>query len=66
MDPPQAVDERGHLGREGNGRNDGPEPYPNAFDYYHNLITLPLHTRLVDDDVDFIIANLTEVVLEYM
>ena len=33
MDPPQAVDERGHLGREGNGRNDGPEPYPDAFDY---------------------------------
>lgn len=40
--------------------------YPNALDFYHNLITLPLHTRLVDDDVDFIIANLTEVVLEYM
>lgn len=40
--------------------------YPNAFDYYHNLITLPLHTRLVDDDVDFIIANLTKVLLEYI
>ena len=40
--------------------------YPNAFDYYHNLITLPLHTKLSNDDVDFIITNLKEVVSEYM
>ena len=40
--------------------------YPNAFDYYHNLITLPLHTKLSDDDVDFIISNLKEVMQEYM
>ena len=40
--------------------------YPNAFDYYHNLITLPLHTRLSDEDVDFILDNLKEVMQEYM
>ena len=28
--------------------------YENAFDYYHNLITLPLHTLLSDDDVDYV------------
>ena len=40
--------------------------YPNAFDYYHNLITLPLHTKLSDEDVDFITANLREVIKEYI
>ena len=40
--------------------------YPNAYDYYHNLITLPLHTRLSDEDVDFIIKNLKEVVCDYL
>ena len=25
--------------------------YPNAYEMYHNEITLPLHTRLTDDDV---------------
>lgn len=29
--------------------------YPNAYDYYHNLITLPLHTKLSDEDVDYVI-----------
>lgn len=38
--------------------------YPNSFDYYHNLITLPLHTRLTDDDVDYILIMLKEVVKE--
>ena len=28
--------------------------YPNSYDYYHNLITLPLHTKLSDADVDYI------------
>ena len=26
----------------------------NAYDYYHNLITLPLHTCLTDADVDYV------------
>lgn len=40
--------------------------YPNAYDYYHNLITLPLHTRLSDDDVDYIISNVTEIIKPYI
>ena len=40
--------------------------YPNAYDYYHNLITLPLHTRLSYEDIDFIIDNLKEVVSDYL
>ena len=36
--------------------------YPNAYDYYHNLITLPLHTLLSDEDVEYISITLKEVV----
>lgn len=32
--------------------------YPNAYDYYHNLITLPLHTLLSDEDVDYVCESL--------
>ena len=28
--------------------------YPNAYNYYKNLITLPLHTLLRDEDVDYV------------
>ena len=28
--------------------------FPNAYDYYHNLITLPLHTLLSDEDVKYV------------
>lgn len=40
--------------------------YPNAYDYYHNLITLPLHTKLTDEDVDYIMSNFAEVVGAYI
>lgn len=36
------------------GMSGGMEKYPNSFDYYNNLITLPLHTLLSDDDVDYV------------
>ena len=36
--------------------------YPNAYDYYHNLITLPLHTLLSDEDVEYICMSLREVI----
>ena len=39
--------------------------FPNAYDYYANLITLPLHTKLSDDDVEYIIRNYKEVIKEY-
>ncbi len=29
--------------------------YPNAYNQFANEITLPLHTRLTDEDVDFVI-----------
>ena len=28
--------------------------YPNSYDYYHNLITLPLHTLLTDEDIAYV------------
>lgn len=28
--------------------------FPNAYDYYHNLITLPLHTKLTNEDVEYV------------
>ena len=38
--------------------------YPNAYDYYHNLITLPFHTLLSDEDVEYVCETLRETVLE--
>ncbi len=35
--------------------------YPNAYARFANEITLPLHTLLTDEDVEYIIANFTEV-----
>jgi len=40
--------------------------FPNAYDYFHNLITLPLHTCLTDEDVDYVIECFTTVVREYV
>ena len=40
--------------------------FPNAFDYYCNLITLPLHTLLSDEDVEYVIENFRDVVGEYL
>lgn len=40
--------------------------FPNAYDFYSNLITLPLHTRLSDDDVEYVIYNFKKVVREYI
>lgn len=36
--------------------------YPNAYDMYHNEITLPLHTRLTDEDVEYVIENFVELI----
>ena len=38
--------------------------YPNTYDYYRNLITLPLHTRLTDEDVEYICETFIKVVKE--
>lgn len=40
--------------------------YPNAFGHFRNEITLPLHTLLTDDDVDYIIKNYIEIISGYI
>lgn len=42
----------------------GIEKYPNAYGYYQNLITLPLHTLLSDEDVEYVCECLKSVVRE--
>lgn len=41
------------------------EDYPNAYDYYRNLITLPLYTLLTNDDIEFVANEFHSVVAEY-
>ena len=36
--------------------------YPNAYHLFENEVTLPLHTRLTDDDVEYVITNFVEIV----
>lgn len=36
--------------------------FPNAYAQYHNEITLPLHTRLSDEDLNYIIENFIEII----
>ena len=43
-------------------RDAGIENYPNTYDYYRNLFTLPLHTLLSDDDVETICSALRTVI----
>lgn len=40
--------------------------FPNAVDFFTNEITLPLHTLLTDEQVEFVIKNFTEIVKEYI
>lgn len=35
--------------------------YPNAYEMYENEITLPLHTKLTDEQVDYIIDNTLQI-----
>ena len=36
--------------------------YPNAYNQYHNEITLPLHTSLTDEDVEYVISNFVDII----
>lgn len=38
--------------------------FPNAYDYYRNLISLPLHTLLSNEDVEYVCENLKQVMGE--
>ena len=36
--------------------------YPNAYHLFENEVTLPLHTRLTDEDVEYVINNFVDIV----
>lgn len=40
--------------------------YPNAYDYYKNEITLPLYSRLTNEQVDYIIEGVDDILKEYV
>lgn len=40
--------------------------YPNAYRYFEQEITLPLHTRLTDEDVEYVVWNLEDAVKKTM
>ncbi len=40
--------------------------YPNAYELFAKEITLPLHTCLTDEDVEYVIEQYTEVLKEYI
>lgn len=39
--------------------------YPNAYKQYANEITLPLHTRLSDEEVEYVINNFVDIISKY-
>ena len=39
--------------------------YPNSYNLYKNEITLPLYSKLTDEEVDYITANFVEVLREF-
>ena len=36
--------------------------YPNAYHLFENEVTLPLHTRLTDEDVEYVISNFVDII----
>lgn len=36
--------------------------YPNAYAQYENEVTLPLHTRLTDEDIEYVISNFVDII----
>ena len=42
------------------------EDFPNAYAHFVNEITLPLHTKLADGEVEYIIENYCEIVMNYI
>ena len=40
--------------------------YPNAYAHFANEITLPLHTRLTDEEVQYVIDNYVDILKEYL
>lgn len=42
------------------------QDFPNAYDRFENEITLPLHTKLTDEEVEYVIENYCWIVKKYM
>lgn len=42
------------------------ENYPNAYSQFVNEITLPLHTKLTDEEVEYVIGHYSRIVREYI
>lgn len=40
--------------------------YQNAYKFYENEITLPLHTKLTDDEVNYVIEKYCEIIKKYL
>lgn len=40
--------------------------YPNAYDNFANEITLPMHTKLTDEEVEYVIDQFSNIVKEYI
>ena len=40
--------------------------YPNAYEYFANEITLPLHTRLSNEDVEYVIEKYIDLIRDYV
>ena len=40
--------------------------FPNAYDFFKNEITLPLHTCLTDEEVDYVIDTFSRIVKDYL
>ena len=36
--------------------------YPNAYRQFENEVTLPLHTRLTDEQVEYVVRNFKEII----
>ena len=42
------------------------QAYPNAYKQFENEITLPLHTKLTDEEVEYVLEKYCEIVKEYV
>ena len=42
------------------------QDYPNAYERFSNEITLPLHTKLTDEEVDYVAEQYSKIVKEYL
>lgn len=40
--------------------------YPNSYEQFKNEITLPLHTCLTDEDIEYVIENYSRIIKEYV